>query len=369
MDVRNNPITLFLCGDVMTGRGIDQVLPHPGDPVIYESSLRSARGYVELAARTNGPIGQPLDYSAIWGDALIEWERSKPDARIINLETAITTSPDAWEKGINYRMHPANLPCLIAAGIDACVLANNHVLDWGYEGLAETTRVLNQAGLRTVGAGSSQAEAEGPAMIEIAGGGRLLLFAFGLPSSGVPSEWAATPTHAGVAFLPDLSEASLRHVTALCGAARQPGDVVVVSLHWGGNWSYQIPAGQRAFAHRLIDAGVDLVHGHSSHHVKGIEVYNGKLILYGCGDFLNDYEGIGGYETYRDDLTLMYFPSLDRNTGQLLSLRMVPLQIHRFRLRRTRAADMAWLATTLNREGQTLGTGVVESDNGLLLHW
>jgi poly-gamma-glutamate synthesis protein (capsule biosynthesis protein) len=369
MDVRTAPITLFLCGDVMTGRGIDQVLPHPGDPVIHESWMRSALGYVEIAERANGSIGRRLDYAAIWGDALIEWERAKPDARIVNLETAVTTSPHAWAKGINYRMHPANLPCLTAAAIDVCVLANNHVLDWGYDGLAETARVLSEAGMGTVGAGGNLAVAERPALIELTGGGRLLLLAFGLPSSGVPAEWAATSVRPGVAFLPNLSEVSARHVAALCHAARRPGDLVVVSLHWGGNWGYQISTEQHEFAHRLVDAGVDLIHGHSSHHVKGIEVYNGKLILYGCGDFINDYEGIEGYEEYRDDLTLMYFPTLDPRDGRLLKLRMVPLQRHRFRLRRTDAADTAWLTMTLNREGRALGTGVAAADDGLLLQW
>ena len=131
-----NLITVFLAGDVMTGRGIDQVLPHPGDPLIHEPYMRSAIGYVELAERANGPIQKPVSFSYIWGDALEEWERVGPDLRIINLETSVTTSDDYWEgKGINYRMHPENIPSLTAAKIDHCSLANNHVLDWGYAGL------------------------------------------------------------------------------------------------------------------------------------------------------------------------------------------------------------------------------------------
>ena len=75
---------------------------------------------------------------------------------------------------------------------------------------------------------------------------------------------------------------------------------MVASVHWGSNWGYDIPREQTVFAHRLIDeAGVDIIHGHSSHHVRAIEVYKDRLILYGCGDFLNDYEGISGYEEFR----------------------------------------------------------------------
>ena len=116
-------ITMFLCGDVMTGRGIDQVLPHPSNPVIHEPYMKSARGYVELAIRANGPIPQPVSFAYIWGDALAELERIGPDLRIVNLETSITNSNDYWEgKGINYRMHPENIPCLTAAKIDFFLL-------------------------------------------------------------------------------------------------------------------------------------------------------------------------------------------------------------------------------------------------------
>src|SRR5688500_8641778 len=134
----HTPVMLFLCGDVMTGRGIDQVLPHLGNPTLFEEYMKSAMGYVELAEEANGPIPKPVAFAYIWGDALAELERAKPDVRIINLETAVTRSDDAQDKAVNYRMHPDNIPCLTAAHIDCCALANNHVLDWGYTGLAET---------------------------------------------------------------------------------------------------------------------------------------------------------------------------------------------------------------------------------------
>jgi poly-gamma-glutamate capsule biosynthesis protein CapA/YwtB (metallophosphatase superfamily) len=92
------PICLFLCGDVMTGRGIDQVLPQPVHLVLYEPYVRHAREYVELAEAASGPIPRPVDFAYIWGDALEEFEHAGTDARIINLETAITTAKDAYPK-------------------------------------------------------------------------------------------------------------------------------------------------------------------------------------------------------------------------------------------------------------------------------
>jgi poly-gamma-glutamate capsule biosynthesis protein CapA/YwtB (metallophosphatase superfamily) len=123
-------LKLFLAGDVMTGRGDDQILPHPIDPEIFESYSVTAFDYLRMAERRHGVIPQPVSFDYIWGDGLTEFSRQQPDIRLINLETAITRSNAAADKGINYRMSPENVEVLSAARIQTCVLANNHVLDW-----------------------------------------------------------------------------------------------------------------------------------------------------------------------------------------------------------------------------------------------
>ena len=226
-----NDITILMCGDVMTGRGIDQILPHPGDPTICESYMKSAQGHVKIA-----------------------------------------------------------------------------------------------------GAGRNLVEAQIPAIKKVSSKGRVILFAFGLGTSGIPSDWAASDEKPGVNLLKNLGAKSLRDIQDKVRRVKHKGDIVVASIHWGSNWGYEIPREQTIFAHRLIDeAGVDIIHGHSSHHAKAIEIYKDKLILYGCGDFLNDYEGIGGYEEFRADLSLMYFATVDSSTGKLLELLMTPTQIRRFK--------------------------------------
>ncbi len=366
-----NLITLFLAGDVMTGRGIDQILPHPGRPDLYEPYVRSALEYVSLAERASGPIARPVAFGYIWGDALAELDRAKPDARIVNLETSVTASDEAWpQKGIHYRMHPANVGCLTAAKLDCCVLANNHVLDWGRSGLADTLATLHAAGIHTAGAGANADEAATPAIIDVRAGGRILVFAYGMGTSGVPAEWAAQKGRPGVNLLDDLSSRSVDSIARWVAAHKRPGDIVVMSIHWGSNWGYEISSAERAFAHGLIDRAVDVVHGHSSHHVKGIEVYRNKPILYGCGDLLDDYEGIGGYENYRADLALMYFPSFDAVSGKLLRFAATPTHTRRFRINRAAGDEGAWLRATLNREGRSLGTWAeTQADGTLLLHW
>ena len=222
----------------MTGRGIDQVLPHPLPPALYEPWVRDAREYVRLAEQVNGPIPQAVTADYPWGDALAEIKRLAPDLRIVNLETAVTARGEPWPgKDIHYRMNPRHIGCLAAARIDACALANNHVLDWGIEGLRDTLAALHAAGIASAGAGFDEHEAQAPAVLPLSGGGRLLLFARATTSSGVPGDWAATRERAGVALLTRLDNAAAQAVLACVQQHRRPGDRVVVSLHWGGTGS------------------------------------------------------------------------------------------------------------------------------------
>jgi poly-gamma-glutamate synthesis protein (capsule biosynthesis protein) len=167
-------------------------------------------------------------------------------------------------------------------------------------------------------------------------------------------------------LLPGLSPAAADELIGLVQAVKRPGDVAVVSIHWGSNWGYDVGADQVEFARRLADGGVDLVHGHSSHHPRPIEVFRGKLILYGCGDCIDDYEGITGYEEYRDDLRLLYFASVDPGTGQLAGLRMAPMRAQKMRLGHAPAPDRRWLRTVLDRISRPFGSRVGLQPDGML---
>jgi poly-gamma-glutamate synthesis protein (capsule biosynthesis protein) len=365
--VHDGLVTLFLCGDVMLGRGVDQILPHPGDPELREGHIGDARAYVRLAERAYGPIPRPVSFGWPWGDALPMLDDLAPDVRVINLETSITVSGRfAPGKAIHYRMSPGNLPCVAAARPDACALANNHVLDFGRRGLGDTVDALSGAGLRGVGAGADRDAARRPAAVPVRGGRRVVIVSCGTASSGIPAGWAAGPGRPGVDLLPDLSAATAGDVLGRVHAAKRPGDVAVVSIHWGSNWGYDVDADQARFARRLIDGGVDLVHGHSSHHPRPIEVFRGKLILYGCGDCIDDYEGITGHQAYRNELRLLYFASVEENTGHLSALRMAPMRVRKMRLHQAPAADRRWLRTVLERISRGFGSRVDLRPDGML---
>jgi poly-gamma-glutamate synthesis protein (capsule biosynthesis protein) len=194
----------------------------------------------------------------------------------------------------------------------------------------------------------------------------VVIVACGAESSGIPADWAATKERPGVDFLPDLSDATADAIGKRVEQVKRSRDVAVASIHWGENWGYDVPPEHVRFARRLIDAGVDIVHGHSSHHPRPIEVYSRRLILYGCGDLIDDYEGIAGYEAYRDDLVLMYFASLTP-AGELEHLCMVPLQHRRLRLTPASAVDTEWLRAMLGRVSRGFGTRVELEAEGTLL--
>ena len=361
-------VTLMLAGDVMTGRGIDQILAHPSEPTLYETFVTSALDYVRIAEEASGPIPREVDPAYVWGDALAAIERARPDLRIVNLETAVTMAGRPWPKGINYRMDPKNIACLTAAGLDCCVLANNHVLDWGREGLAETLETLDAAGIATAGAGRNAVEAEAPAILPLPGGGRVLVYAFAAPSAGAPADWAATAERSGVNFLAAPPRAAAVALAERIRRDREPGDIVVLSLHSGSNWGFDVADADRAFARRLVESGVDVLFGHSSHHAKAIEIHNRRPIFYGTGDFLNDYEGIGIRDPYRDDLVLLYLCRIGSANGRLDRLDMVPFRIRKFRLNAASGDDARWLRATMDRECRRFGGSVaMGADNVLTL--
>jgi poly-gamma-glutamate capsule biosynthesis protein CapA/YwtB (metallophosphatase superfamily) len=304
-------ICIGFTGDVMLGRGIDAILPYHVDGTLHESYMKHARGYVDLAIRQNGQLPSDeikergSDY--IWGD-LVETFNTIPDIMIINLETSLTTSNDyAKGKGINYRAHPLNVASLKILGLNSIVtLANNHVLDWGVSGLKETIKTLNEAQIKHAGAGNSFDEATRPVAVEIKGK-NIAVVAVGLPSAGVPMQWRASNGKSGVYVKDYESSSNARDLMNAFNKAVGDEVIKIVSCHMGPNWHLGIPEDWRRFAHTLIDHGADFVVAHSSHHVKGIEVYRNKMISYGLGDFLNDYEGMCIYYVISFALSLMYY--------------------------------------------------------------
>lgn len=341
---------IALAGDVMIGRGIDQIMRHPGSPELHEGWARSALRYIELAETRSGPLPRRVDPSYVWGDSLSRLAEAAVDVRIVNLETSLTARGEPWPgKGIHYRAHPENADTLVAAGIDAVTIANNHVLDWSEPGLQDTIQTLADLGVGYTGAGRGLEEAWRSASVSTKSG-RVVVLGVGTPTSGIDTAWAAQRGRPGVALVDRLSEARIDDIAEALTKKRREEDLTVVSIHWGPNWGYRVPEAHRKFARALIDeAGVDIVHGHSSHHPLGFEVYHDRLILYGCGDLITDYEGIQGHEDFRPELGAWYLVDVDAR-GALQDLSLLPTRMHRFRLETPDREGRMWLARLLERE-------------------
>jgi poly-gamma-glutamate synthesis protein (capsule biosynthesis protein) len=191
------------------------------------------------------------------------------------------------------------------------------------------------------------------------------VFSFASTTSGIPREWGAANQRAGVNLLPDLSEDTAHRVAAPLQRTKRRGDVAIASIHWGSNWGFDVSDEQIRFAHKLVDDGFDIIHGHSSHHVRPIELYRDRLIMYGCGDFIDDYEGIGGYEAFRGDLKLMYLTDVDAQ-GQTRRVRLVPMRMIRFRLTGVSDVGSQWLCDLLNRLSSRFATRVELAHDGSL---
>ena len=378
MDPSENVVRLFLAGDVMLGRGVDQALKHFCDPELREPYVTDARQYLHLAESANGSVGSPLAAEEPWGEALQVLEEEGAGHFVVNLETAVTADGEYWpEKGIHYRTHPENIAVLQAAGVDCCSLANNHTLDFSRSGLEETLSHLSSAGITVVGAGANRRQARKAKILGTEssgprggsdhgpGAGPLAVLSVCFPDSGVPYLWAAEEQSSGVFLLEEPGEVAAKAVIDALKAVPEETPRLL-SVHWGANWGYEIPERQRRFSRALVESGaVDFIFGHSSHHPKEVEVYREKGIIYGAGDCINDYEGIEGHREYRPDLGLLYLVELTR--GALLRMEAIPFRRRRFRLERVSGEDSVFLSKVLSHHG-TGPAVAIESDGRLVVH-
>ena len=276
-------LRILLVGDCMLGRGVDQAL------------------------RLHKP-----DFP--WGNTLPIFREA--DLRICNLECVLSDRGEPWseyEKVFHFRSAARNVATLTAADINLVSLANNHVLDYGYEALQDMLEILDKAGIAHSGAGVDVQEATRVAIVDIHGW-RLGFLAF----TDNESPWESTPQRPGVFYSPvSLGDRRTRHLIEIVRASEDM-DLLIVSAHWGSNWGYTPPKEHIALAHALIDAGADVIFGHSSHVFRGIEFYRQRPILYGTGDFFDDY-AVDPVE--RNNESFIFLMNCDQNGRMTLDLR------------------------------------------------
>ncbi len=319
-------LRLALAGDVMLGRNVAEAI--------------AARG-----------LGSP------WGDVMPFLREA--DLFLVNLECALTRSTERWRDGrfkaFYFRAGPEVVETLRLARVDFACLANNHAADFGMEGLLETVRVLEGAGIAHAGAGKDEKAAREPARLA-AGGFRIAVAAF----ADHPEEWAAGPRAPGINYIPVSTEAKvLRRVEEAIAAARKVADFVVFTIHWGPNMVSRPTSGFRDFARAVLSAGADLFWGHSAHVVQGIEFWGGKAILYDTGDFVDDYAVDG---ELRNDLSALFRVTVQ--PPQVLGVEAIPVAIDDMRVNLARGTQREWFRRRLAALCSERGTRVIEQETG-----
>lgn len=251
MEVKPNQeyrLRIGFAGDVMIGRLVDELL-------------------------------KDVPSAYIWGNMLPIMK--SVDLNVVNLECAVCTSDDKVDKTFNFKTAPKNVRSLIDANIEAVNLANNHVLDFSRQGLLETLDNLDQAGIKHVGAGRNISEASAPVILTK---NNIRIGILGMTDN--EPGWAADSKRPGTRY---ISIGDTRPIVGDIQRLRSQVDLLILTVHWGPNMQERPSGDQVAFAHQLIDHGVDIIHGHSAHIFQGIEIYRGKLIIYDAGDFIDDY--------------------------------------------------------------------------------
>lgn len=260
-----------------------------------------------------------------WGDTLPIFK--KAHLRICNLECVISDRGSPWNvtpKVFHFRSDAKNIETLRSAGMNAISLANNHTLDFEYEAMFEMLRILDDVGIYHAGGGANFEEAARPALFEVSGK-KIALIAF---TDNEP-DWEATVEKPGVFYVPiDLEDNRSKRLFERVHQTRNQADFLIVSAHWGPNWGYRPRKNQIPFAHRLIDAGADIVFGHSCHVFQGIEMYRSRPILYSTGDFIDDY---AVDEIERNDESFIFL--IETSNEKILRLRLYPILISDFQAR------------------------------------
>jgi poly-gamma-glutamate capsule biosynthesis protein CapA/YwtB (metallophosphatase superfamily) len=320
-------LTLAIAGDVMLGRLVNAAIAQYGPAYPWD-------GLVPLLRQ--------------------------PELFLVNLECALTRETALWHDGeykvFYFRADPVAVETLRIGRVDFVSLANNHTLDFGAAGLLETIAVLDQAGIAHAGAGADLAAARRPARLQV-GDTRVSVVAF----ADYPEVWAATPTTPGINYTPvSLAPQDFAAIERALAEARTDADLVVFSIHWGPNMCARPTEAFRAFARRVIEAGADLFWGHSAHVVQGIEIWQGKPILYDTGDFVDDYAVDAAL---RNDLSALFL--VEVTPPAVTGLRLVPVHIRNCQVTLAKGADREWFVRRITELCAEMGTRVVAGPEAL----
>ena len=293
-----------------------------------------------------------------WGDVIGLLKGA--DAVFGNLECAVTTREDEWRrspKAFHFRADPACIDVLKAGNVRFVSLANNHALDFETHGLLDTIHYLDEAAIAHAGAGANGEIASAPALIRA---GPLLIAAFAM-TDNMP-EAGATETEPGVCYVDPEAGDGAPTEADFNRARAQGADFIVASAHLGPNMVARPGRNVRAYKKRLIERGADLVHGHSSHIIQGLERIASRLILHDAGDFIDDY---AIDPALRNDLSILFLVHAAKTGVQ--RVRLVAVRLHMAQVRLAQPPEAELILSRMQALSRELGVELVRTKEGLLL--
>ncbi|HEV8573694.1 MAG TPA: CapA family protein [Dehalococcoidia bacterium] len=318
--------TIAVAGDVMLGRLVNRVI------------------------QAQGP-------QYVWGDLLPLLREA--DLFLVNLECTLTSRTEPWHDGgykpFHFRAEPSAVDVLKVAGVDFACVANNHIGDFGAQGLIETVRVLDSAGIAHAGAGIDLAAAREAAVLE-ASGWRVAT----ISATDQARDSAAGETTPGTNYVQICTDKEdFAPVAESIRSARQRADLVIFTIHWGPNMRLRPTPDFRAFARAVIHAGADIFWGHSAHLVQGIEVRDGKPILYDTGDFIDDY---AVDPELRNDLSALFLVRVRPPVVE--KVMVIPVAIHHMQVNLAQGAESDFFVGRLAQLSSEMGTQTHIAERG-----
>ncbi|HWO43000.1 MAG TPA: CapA family protein [Candidatus Eisenbacteria bacterium] len=293
-----------------------------------------------------------------WGDTLPIFHQA--DFRVCNLECVISDRGEPWTltpKVFHFRSDAKNIEVLRRAHIDAVSLANNHILDFGYDALFDTRKILDEAAIRHSGAGANASEAARASISQV-DHTEVGLIAF---TDNEPA-WEATDQHPGTFYVPiDVNGIRAKRLFETVRRAKAEVELLIVSAHWGPNWGYTPPAEHVQFARALIDAGSDVIFGHSGHVFRGIEFHRGRPVIYCAGDFIDDY-AIDAIE--RNDESFIF--NVETRNGDVEGLKLYPTLIRDLQARLADGVERERMVKKMQRLCAEFGTRTCWQEAGYL---
>ncbi len=311
-------IVIGFAGDVMIGRLVDEII-------------------------------SKTSYEYPWGNLLPLLHST--DLNIVNLETTLTKETKAIPKVFNFKALPDRIEVLKKAHIDAVNVANNHILDFGVQGMIDTIEQLDLAEIAHVGAGQGLQAAQKPAIFEKNG---LRIGIIGATDN--EPGWSAEEFKPGVFYV------NVENIKSLCEEIkklRSKVDLVVLTIHWGPNMQERPSREFQKAAHSLIDCGVDIVHGSSAHILQGIEIYKKRLIMYDTGDFVDDYQVD---PVLRNDRSAFFEVTVDKNG--IKRVQLIPVLINDMQVNVAEGEEKRAIIDRMKQLSQELGTLI--NDQGII---